>query len=150
MGLWIVVLVGVIGGLSGALQSQFLGLMEDRVGTLASTFITYGGGGLAIGLLMLAFGGGKWAEMREVPWWAMTAGLMGLVIVAALGITVSRLGLGAGITLFTGSTLVAGAIIDHFGWFSQANTIDPRRLAGIAMVVAGTWLVVGGSTAASG
>lgn len=149
MGLWLVVLAGVAGGLAGALQSQFLGIMEGRLGTLASTFITYGGGGLAVGLMMLAFGGGKWAEMKEVPWWAFTAGLMGLLIVATLGITVSRLGLGAGITLFTGATLVFAGIIDHFGLFSPANLIDARRLAGIAMVIFGTWLVVGGSTVAS-
>ncbi len=146
MSIWLVVLFGVLGGLAGALQSQFLGVMEDRVGTLASTFITYGGGGLAIGLLMVAFGGGQWSSLREVPWWAVTAGLMGLVVVASLGISVNRLGLGAGLTLFTGSTLILAALIDHFGWFARANTLDPRRLAGIALVVFGTWLVVGGTS----
>ena len=70
---------------------------------------------------------------------------MGLLIVATLGITVSRLGLGAGITLFTGATLIFGAVIDHFGWFSQASQLDPRRVGGIAMVILGTWLVVGGT-----
>jgi bacterial/archaeal transporter family-2 protein len=146
MSMVLVVLFGILGGLAGALQSQFLGFMENRVGTLATTFITYGGGGLAIGLLMLVLGGGKWAGLREVPWWAFTAGLMGLVVVATLGITVSRLGLGAGMTLFTASTLTLAAIIDHFGWFSTANTLDPRRLAGIAIVIFGTWLVVGGTS----
>lgn len=145
MARWVVVVAGILGGLAGALQSQFLGVMENRAGTLASTFITYGGGGLAIGLMMLAFGGGKWSELKDIPWWAFTAGLMGLLIVATLGITVSRLGLGAGITLFTGATLVTGALLDHFGWFSSANTLDPRRLTGIAIIILGTWLVVGGT-----
>lgn len=145
MSMVLVVFFGILGGLAGALQSQFLGFMENRVGTLATTFITYGGGGLAIGLVMLALGGGRWAGIREVPWWAFTAGLMGLVVVATLGITVSRLGLGAGMTLFTAATLTLAAIIDHFGWFSQSNVLDPRRLAGIAMVIFGTWLVVGGT-----
>jgi transporter family-2 protein len=148
MGIWLVVLFGVIGGLAAAFQSQFLGVMEDKVGTLASTFVTYGGGGLVIGLIMLAFGGGQWSGLREVPWWAMTAGIMGLVVVASLGITVNQLGLGAGLTLFTGATLILGALIDHFGWFVEANTLDARRIAGIAVVILGTWLVVGGNTAA--
>jgi transporter family-2 protein len=87
--------------------------------------------------------------MREVPWWAFTAGLMGLVVVASLGIVIARLGLGGGITLFTGSTLVLGALIDHYGLFSQANAIDARRLAGISIVILGTWLVVGGSDGAA-
>jgi bacterial/archaeal transporter family-2 protein len=146
----VVILFGVLGGLAAALQSQFLGLMENRVGTLASTFITYGLGGAAIGVLMVAFGGGRWGAMRDIPWWAFTAGLMGLVVVATLGITISRLGLGAGMTLFTSATLVLAAVIDHFGWFSElARTLDARRAAGIAFVVFGTWLVVGGTAPAS-
>ena len=139
---WVVV-AGIAGGLAGAMQSQSLGILEQRAGTFASTFVTYGGGGLAIGLAMLAMRGARLSDLRDVPWWAFTAGLMGLVIVATLGITVSRLGLGAGLTLFTGSTLVLAGAIDHFGWFSTAHPLDARRLSGMALVVFGTWLVVG-------
>lgn len=141
----LVVMIGVVGGLAGAIQSQFLGVMEDRVGTLASTFVTYGGGGLAIGLLMLAVRGARFSELGDIPWWAFTAGLMGLVVVASLGVTVARLGLGAGLTLFTGATLMLAAIIDNAGLFDEPHALTGRRLAGIALVVLGTWLVVGGS-----
>jgi len=144
MSLLLVVVVAVLGGLAGALQSQFLGVMEQRVGTLASTFVTYGGGGLAITVLMLALQGGRLSELREIPWWAFTAGLMGLVVVASLGVSVSRLGLGAGLTLFTGATLVLGAGIEHLGWLGQSRPIDGPRVLGIALVVFGTWLVVRG------
>jgi len=144
MSLLIVVLIAVLGGLAASLQSQFLGVMEQRVGTLASTFVTYAGGGVAITVLMLALQGRRLAELKELPWWAFTAGLMGLVVVASLGISVARLGLGAGLTLFTGATLVLGAVVEHFGWFGGARAIDLGRLLGIALVVTGTWLVVRG------
>lgn len=140
----LVVLVGALGGLAGALQSQFLGLMEQRAGTLASAFVTYAGGGLAVSLMVLAARGGRLAELRTVPWWAFTAGLMGLVIVSSLGVSVDRLGLGAGLTLFTGASLISAALIDHVGWLGEAVRLDARRLAGVAFVVFGTWLVVGG------
>jgi transporter family-2 protein len=143
MSMLFVVLVGLAGGLAGALQSQFLGIMQDKAGTLASTFVTYGGGGLAVGLLMLAMRGARLSDLREVPWWVLTAGLMGLVVVASLGITVSRLGLGSGLTLFTGATLILAAVIDHLGLFAEANVLGVRRLAGVAFVIFGTWLVVG-------
>jgi transporter family-2 protein len=139
--IWVIA-AAVLGGLAGALQSQFLGVMEQRVGTLASTFVTYGGGGLAVVVLMLAFQGSRLSELRGLPWWTFTAGLMGLVVVASLGISVSRLGLGAGLTLFTGSTLILGALIEHFGWFGEGKLIDGPRLLGIGLVVLGTWLVV--------
>jgi transporter family-2 protein len=140
---WVIV-VAALGGLAGALQSQFLGVMEQRVGTIASTFVTYGGGGLAITVLMLAFQGGRLSELKALPWWVFTAGLMGLVVVASLGLSVSRLGLGAGLTLFTGATLVLGAGLEHFGWFDEARPIDGPRLLGIGLVIFGTWLVVRG------
>jgi transporter family-2 protein len=118
--------------------------MEQRVGILASTFVTYGGGGLAIAILMVAIQGERIPQLRELPWWTLTAGLLGLVVVASLGIAVSRLGLGAGLTLFTGATLVLGALIEHFGWFSASRPLDLPRILGVSMVILGTWLVVRG------
>jgi transporter family-2 protein len=142
MNLLVVVAVAVLGGLAGALQSQFLGLMQERVGTLASTFVTYGGGGLAIAILMFVFQSSRLSDLRDLPWWAFTAGLLGLVVVASLGVAVSQLGLGAGLTLFTGATLVLGALIEHYGWFAGARPLDWPRVLGVGLVIFGTWLVV--------
>src|SRR3990172_8447622 len=142
MSLFLVVLVGILGGLAATLQSQFLGVMEERVGTLASTFVTYAGAGLAITLLMLTFRGGRLSELKDLPWWVFTAGLLGLVVVSTLGITVNRLGLGAGLTLFTAATLILGAALEHFGWFGDGRAIAGPRALGIALVIFGTWLVV--------
>jgi transporter family-2 protein len=142
MNLLVVVAVAVLGGLAGALQSQFLGVMQVRVGTLASTFVTYGGGGLAIAILMIVFQSSRLSDLRALPWWAFTAGLLGLVVVASLGVAVSQLGLGAGLTLFTGATLVLGALIEHYGWFAGARPLDWPRVLGIGLVIFGTWLVV--------
>jgi len=139
-----VVFVGVLGGVAGAVQSGSLGVMEEKAGTLASTFVTYGLGGLVVGVAMAVFGGTRWADLRDVPWWAFTAGIMGLIVVASLGITVARLGVGGGLTLFTASTLMVGALIDHFGLMGAERPLDPRKLAGFAVVILGTWLVVGG------
>ena len=55
----------------------------------------------------------------------------------------SKLGLGSGLTLFTGATLILAAVIDHLGLFAEANVLGVRRLAGVAFVIFGTWLVVG-------
>ncbi|MGH8872365.1 MAG: DMT family transporter [Acidimicrobiia bacterium] len=142
MSLFVVIVIAVLGGLAGALQSQALGVMEDRVGTLASAFVTYGGGGLAIAILMLVFQGSRLAELKDLPWWALSSGLMGLVVVATLGVSVARLGLGAGLTLFTGATLVLAALVEHFGWFGAGRALDAVRLLGIALVITGTWLVM--------
>jgi len=144
MSVLLVVVIAVLGGLAGALQSQMLGVMEERVGTLASTFVTYAGGGLAVTILMLVFQGSRLSELRTLPWWVYGAGIMGLVVVASLGVSVANLGLAAGLTLFTAAILVLGAVIEHFGWFGDGRSFDLIRLLGIALVIGGTWLVVRG------
>jgi transporter family-2 protein len=144
MSLLVVVAIALLGGLAGALQSQFLGEMEERVGTLASAFVTYAGGGLAVAVLMLVFQGSRLSELRELPWWVFGSGVLGLVIVAALGVSVSNLGLGAGLTLFTAASLILAAVIEHLGWFGDGRSLDAIRILGIGLVIGGTWMVVRG------
>lgn len=138
----VVVLVGIAGGLAAAIQSGSLGAMEERVGTLASTFITYGLGGLVVGLAMLFFGRERLSGVGTLPWWAYLAGIMGLVIVSSLGITTSRFGIATGMTLFTAATLTFGVLIDQLGLMGDARTIDYSKLIGLVLVIGGTWLTV--------
>ena len=46
-------LLGVValGGAATAFQAHFMGIMDKRIGTLESVFITYSGGGLLIGIM---------------------------------------------------------------------------------------------------
>ncbi|MBI3360873.1 MAG: DMT family transporter [Chloroflexi bacterium] len=55
----LLVLIAAIGGIAVALQAQFMGLMDKGIGTVESVFITYGSGGLVIGLVMLVLRGGN-------------------------------------------------------------------------------------------
>ena len=73
--------IAAAGGIAVTLQAQFMGLMDKQIGTLESVFITYAGGGLLVGLAMLLVRGGNLAAWQTVPWYALTAGALGLVIV---------------------------------------------------------------------
>jgi transporter family-2 protein len=143
MSTFIVILVGAAGGLAAAIQSQAQAVMEERVGTLAGTFVTYGLGGLVIALAMLLFGRSRLSDVTSLPLWVYGAGIMGLVIVSSLGITAARFGLAAGLTLFTAAALVFGAVIDQFGLLGEARHIDITKGAGLLLVIVGTWLTVG-------
>lgn len=141
----VVILVGVAGGLAAAVQSGSLAAMEERIGTLASAFITYGLGGLVVGLMMLFFGRSRLSGASSLPWWAYLAGIMGLVIVSSLGITTSRFGISTGMTLFTAATLTFGVVLDQLGWMGDVRTIDLTKVIGLGLVIVGTWLTVGNS-----
>jgi transporter family-2 protein len=120
-----------------------MGLMDSRIGTLESVFITYGSGGLIIGLVMLLNRGGNLSTWQNVPWYSLTAGLCGLVIVGTIGYSTSRLGLVTAFTIIVASQFIVSALFDHFGVLgAQLRPLDLYRLAGIGVMLVGVWLII--------
>ncbi len=69
----VIILVAALGGVAIAVQAQMMGLLDKGIGTLESVFITYGTGGLLIGLAMLAMRGGNLSVWPSVPLFALFA-----------------------------------------------------------------------------
>jgi transporter family-2 protein len=139
----VVVLVALVGGAAVALQAQLIGLLGGRLGNLEAVFVTYGVGAVIVGLLMLAARGGNLQAWRELPTYAYLAGACGLVVVGTISWSVARLGVVRGLLLVTLAQFLLSAVIDHFGWFgADVRTLDASRIAGIALFMAGAWLVL--------
>ncbi len=138
-----VLLVAVIGGVAITIQGQFMGVMDQRLGTKESVFLTYAIGGLIISLFLWATRFGNLREMREVPWYAYTSGLLGLVIVGSISYAVPRLGVSRAFTVLVAAQFVVAVVIDHYGLFSAAvQPVTSPRLLGLALISVGVWLVV--------
>jgi transporter family-2 protein len=137
-------LLGVValGGAATAFQAHFMGIMDKRIGTLESVFITYSGGGLLIGIIMLIQRGGHLGYLTAAPWYAYTSGILGLVIVGTLAYSTPRLGLVAAFTVFVAVQFLMGALVDHFGWMgAEVRPLNLARIGGMALLLAGTWLI---------
>ena len=135
--------VAAVGGTATAFQAHFMGLLDKRLGTIESVFITYFSGGVLIGLIMLFQRGGNLGAGGAAPWYAYTSGVLGLVIVGALAFSAPRLGLVAAFTVFVAAQFAVGALVDHFGWMgAAARPLNASRLAGMAVVLAGIWLII--------
>lgn len=136
-------LVGIAGGIASGLQAPFSGLMGQRMGEVASVFVTYVGGALVIAIITLFTGGHGLSGWRTLPWYVFLAGPLGLVIVGSLSYTVPRLGATTATTLFVLSWLAFSALADQYGWFGLATRpLDVSRLLGVLALIAGTWLVI--------
>jgi transporter family-2 protein len=136
------VIIAAIGGAVAALQGQFMGLMDQSIGTRESVFITYAGGGILAGVVMLALRGGNLRAWQEAPWYTLSAGVLGLVIVGAIGYTVPRLGLSKSFTVFVAAMFIVAALIDHFGLLgAEVRTLGLTRLLGIGILILGVWLI---------
>jgi transporter family-2 protein len=137
------IILAVIGGAAGTLQAHFMGTLDNNLGTVESVFITYGGGGLIIGLVMLFLKGGNLGAWQTVPWFTFSAAVLGLVVVGILGFTTPRIGLVPVFTLFVASQFFVGAGIDHFGLLgAEVRPLDLSRVSGLGVILFGVWLVI--------
>jgi transporter family-2 protein len=133
----------VLCGVAVAIQATFTGLMQRQVGTLESTFITYFSGGVVIGVIILLARGGNLGAASGLPWYAYTAGLLGLVIIFTLSLSVGEMGLVPALVLVTVSQFVVGAVINHFGLLgATVDPIDLGKVAGFALLGLGTYFVL--------
>ena len=138
-----VIIIAAVGGIAVTLQAQFMGLMDKNIGTLESMFITYGIGGLIIGLAMLINRGGNLSAWGNVPWYSLSAGVLGLIIVGTIGYSIPRLGLVVTLTILVASQFIVGALLDHFGIFgADLRPLNLTRLAGIGVMLFGVWLII--------
>ena len=137
------IVLAVIGGIAVTIQGQFMGLLDKNIGTLESVFITYASGGMLAAVAMIGSRGGNLKAVQTVPWYALSAGLMGLVIVGTISYTVPRLGLSKAFTIIVASQFLVAALLDHFGLLGAAvRPMDLSRLAGMTLLVVGVWLIV--------
>ena len=135
--------IAAAGGMAVAIQAQLMGLMDRSVGNVEAVFITYCGGGVLIAAIMLLMRGGNLGEWRSIPWYALTSGIFGLIIVGSIGFSVPRLGLVASMTMLVAIQLLTGAVLDHFGLLgADPRPLDMARLMGMGVLVTGIWLTV--------
>jgi bacterial/archaeal transporter family-2 protein len=131
-------------GIAGAAQASISGALGRRVGTIgAAGFLSV----LAVVLVVvlavsLGRGGSVVAAIHE-PLWLWLGGLFGAVIVLAIAYAPPRIGTFATVALLIAGQLVAGALIDAFGWLGSPRIpVTITRVAGLVMVAAGAALTL--------
>ena len=134
----------VIGG-ALALQAPLNSILGRHVGGLPATVVAFSVGLLALLAVSVVAGGlGNLGSLGDAPWYAIVGGgLISAVYVASIVWTVRALG-ATGLTAATIAGQFAVALmIDHFGWLGlERQPITAAKLAGLALLAAGTYLVV--------
>lgn len=138
-----VILVGVMSGIAVGLQSPLASMITQRLGMLESIFIIHIGGAILIAIPLILIGGGNLGNWRSLPWYALLAGSMGLIVVGGVSFMIPRVGVATAITLIIAGQLVISAILDHYGLLGvQVRHMDLPRILGLLIVFVGAWLTV--------
>ncbi len=133
---------GVIAGTLIAVQSALIGAFGARLHPfVASTWVH--AAGLAFGVVgvLVARLGFRTEVVRAAPW-GLLAGVGGVLLVTAIAIAVAGMGLASTLATVTAVQLLVGFGIETARVADRAVALDPVRLAGAAMIVAGVYLVV--------
>lgn len=127
-------IIAIVAGVAVAVQARFMGTIDRTAGTVTSILITYGAGALAALALWLVRGMPVHG-VRQLPWYVWLAGPCGLVIVGGIGFAAPRIGLARTLVITVAAQLIAAMLLDQRG-------ADLSRAAGLALTIAGVWLVV--------
>ncbi len=139
----LILFIGLAGGIAVGLQSPLASMISQRLGIFESVFIVHIGGALVALIPLLFIGGGKLGQWRSLPWYALFAGVFGLIVIGAISYMIPRVGVAASIITVVAGQLLVGTILDHFGWLGAAERpLDLTRVIGMIVVLVGVWLTV--------
>lgn len=141
----IAVAATVVAGGFIALQAPINAGLGKKVGSLPAATVSFTIGTLVLIAITLLFSGGfgQVGEARHLPWYFLLGGVLGAIYVTTALIAVRTLGAGG----VTGAT-IAGQLgmsvaLDRAGVLGLAERgLTPGRIAGLALLAAGTFLVV--------
>ena len=139
-----VVLTAATGGLI-ALQAPINSGLGRAIGTWQAAFLSFAIGTAALAMIAaLAKGGlGQISEVRGVGWVYFTGGLLGAAYITSVLVTVRYLGAGGVVAATVAGQLAVGVAIDALGVLGVARQpVTAAKIAGIALLAAGTYLVV--------
>jgi transporter family-2 protein len=141
----------VIAGAAVSLQPAFNGQLADHLGSpLRAALVSFCAGVLTlsvvVGLLTVRAGFPSAERATSTPLYLwVVGGVLGALFVSTAAWATPKIGAGAFFATLIASQLAAALVIDHFGLVGlDARPATLIRVAGVALLIAGAWMVVKG------
>jgi transporter family-2 protein len=138
-----VILTATAGGLI-ALQAPINAGLGRATGSLPATLVSFLVGTVVlVAIVVLSGKAGGLSSTFDVSWYYLLGGLLGAIYVFTALIAVTAIGAGGVAAATVTGQLLASVAIDRFGLFGLDEIpLSPERLIGVALLLAGTVLVV--------
>lgn len=138
-----IVATALVGGLI-AFQAPVNSQLARHVSVVGAAFVSTVVSALILLVVYVALKGGfgELGALRRVPWYELTGGLMGAVLVSVSLVTVRTLGAGGVVAATVAGQLIISALLDRSGvlGLDRVGLTTPRML-GFALLVLGTLLI---------
>jgi bacterial/archaeal transporter family-2 protein len=138
-----VFLMAVVGGLI-ALQAPINAGLGKATGSFAAALVSFAVGTIFLAAIVVLSGkAGGLPEAASVNWYYLLGGLLGAAYVFSALVLVDEIGAGGVAAATVTGQLTFSVVLDRIGAFGLEETpLSPERLLGVALLLAGTFLVV--------
>ena len=138
-----VILMAAVGGLI-ALQPAINAGLGKATGNIAAAFVSFAIGTVVLAAIVVIAGqAGGVSGALDVRWYYLLGGVLGAAYVFTALVTVSSIGAGGVAAATITGQLTLSVIIDRLGILGlEEQPITVERIAGVALLLAGTFLIV--------
>ncbi len=142
----LMILFTLLGGITLSAQSSINGTLGRKAGSLETTLLTFVTGTLFLALYLLFFGHGNLGALFGAPKWQLGAAFLGTVYLLLTVIAVPKIGVIAANISGIAGQLIAGMLIDHFGWFNSLEIrLDGKRMLALGFMALALYLIYRGN-----
>jgi len=141
-------IVALVSGLAIGSQSTLTNWSGRFIGPLRTGLLVNFSGGLLAALLLLLLA----LRRQGTPVAALTpgtglvvlaAGALGIGIIAGIAYALPQVGIAAGLAALISGQMFLAVLVDSLGWGGMGVIpLQPVRLLGLALLLAGTWLIL--------
>ena len=142
---WVPVAATVVAGGLVGMQAPINSMLGKTVGNFAASSVSFGIGFTVLVAITLVAGGGfgDLGEVTGLKWYYLTGGLLGAAYVTTVLITVRAVGAGGVAAATIAGQLTMSVLLDRAGVLGlDEHGLTFPRIAGIALLAAGTFLIV--------
>ena len=133
--------ISIFTGIVLAIMISLNGGLGNISGNYASSVIIHFVGLIGI-IFVLIFTKSKIKNLKCIPFYMFTGGLIGILTVLFTNIGFMGLGVSLTVSLSLLGQLVTSLVIDHFGYFNMTVVeFDKKKILGLIIIIAGIYVM---------
>lgn len=133
--------ISIFTGVILAIMISLNGEVGNVAGNYASSVIIHFVGLIGI-LIVLIATKSKFKNLKGIPFYMFTGGLIGILTVLFTNIGFMGLGVSLTVSLSLLGQLVTSLVIDHFGYFDMPVVkFDKKKILGLVIIIAGIYVM---------
>ena len=133
--------ISVFTGIILAIMISLNGQVGNIAGNYASSAIIHFIGLIGI-ILVLIFTKSKIQNLKGIPFYMFTGGLIGILTVLFTNASFMGLGVSLTVSLSLLGQLITSLVIDHFGYFNMPVVeFNKKKILGLVIIIAGIYVM---------